>query len=297
MERIIIGQWSSRSTFPRAGGVFNAPEPDGKEGENCLMWREAGGGYTGPVKNPWWPSWADHDCSDEGGYVKGSVCRLATTKSNFGKIAKLVHQSREQQVEMSEIWRVVLDQRWTAATLNNTKGSDHCYNTVEEDVVIEKIRTELKIEDTNTTNNVDPDKYLQETLETFSLLYFCPPQRLVEAVKLGIFYKNLIENESPRTLVMATMNNISPNNSNKFDNKNLLHELFTELDKEYNFQLGPALIALSPSSQLDQLAELDLPYLKDYKDLISKCVGLHDCSGLLNVSTNLAAAGSGKIQL
>ena len=74
-------------------------------------------------------------------------------------------------MEMSEIWRVVLDQRWTVATLNNTIGSEYCYNTVEEDVVIEKIRTELKIEDTNRTNNVDPDKYLQETLETFSLFY------------------------------------------------------------------------------------------------------------------------------
>ena len=263
-------------------------EPDGEEGENCLVWREAW-----LVTNSG-PAWADHDCEDEAKFVKGSVCRLATTISNFGKIAKLVHQSREQQVEMSEIWRVVLDQRWTAATLNNTKGSDHCYNTIEEDVVIEKIRTELKIKDTNTTNNVDPDKYLQETLETFSLFYFCPPQRLVEAVKLGIFYKNLIENESPRTLVMATMKHISPN-SNKFDNKNLLHKIFNELDKEYNFQLGPALIALFPSSQLDQLAKLDLPYLKDYKDLIVQCVGLHDCSGLLNVSTNLAAAGSGKI--
>ena len=96
---------------------------------------------------------------------------------------------------------------------------------------------------------------------------------------------------------MATMNSISPSNSNKFENKDLLYKIFNELDKEYNFQLGPALIALSPSSQLDQLAELDLPFLKDYKDLIAKCVGLHDCSGLLNVSTNLAAAGSGKIQL
>ena len=200
-------------------------------------------------------------------------------------------------MELTHLWSVVLKQRWTTDTLNRTKGLAHCLNTGLTESVLEKIEEELKVDDTNTTNNVDPDKYLQDTLETFSLLYFCPPQRLVEAVKLGIFYKNLIENESPRSLVMATMNNIRPNNSNKFDNKNLLHELFTELDKEYNFQLGPALIALSPSSQLDQLAELDLPYLKDYKDLIAKCVGLHDCSGLLNVSTNLAAAGSGKIQL
>ena len=248
-------------------------EPDGEEGENCLVWRKAW-----LVTNSG-PAWADHDCEDEAKFVKGSVCRLATTISYFGKIAKLVHQSREQQVEMSEIWRVVLDQRWTAATLNNTKGSEYCYNTIEEDVVIEKIRTELNVEDTNTTNNVDPDKYLQETLETFSLLFFCPPQHLVEAVKLGIFYKNLIKNESPRTLVMATMNSLRPNNW--FENKNLLNELFTELDKEYNFQLGPALIAISSERQLEEMVILELPFFANYKELINKCIGEdQDCSQL-----------------
>ena len=102
----------------------------------------------------------------------------------------------------------------------------------------------------------------------------------MEAVKLGIFYKNLIENESPRTLVMATMKHISPN-SNKFDNKNLLHELFTELDKEYNFQLGPALIAISSECQLEEMAKLELPFFTNYKELINKCIGEgQDCSQL-----------------
>ena len=139
----------------------------------------------------------------------------------------------------------------------------------------------LNLDETNEKEELEQDRYPQETLETFSLLFFCPPQHLVEAVKLGIFYKNLIENESPRSLVMATMNNIRPNNSNKFDNKNLLHELFNELDNEYNFQLGPALIAISSECQLEEMAKLELPFFTNYKDLINKCIDVgQDCSQL-----------------
>ena len=79
---------------------------------------------------------------------------------------------------------------------------------------------------------------------------------------------------------MATMNNIKVEYTEQFENKNLLHEFFKELDGEYNFQLGPSLIALSSASQLKQMATLDLPYLKDYQELIKQCVDSHDCSQL-----------------
>ena len=49
------------------------------------------------------------------------------------------------------------------------------------------------------------------------------------------------------------------------------------MDKEFNFNLGPALISLSSSSQLKQLPRLDPPYLKDYEDLVNKCVDHLDC--------------------
>ena len=142
--------------------------------------------------------------------------------------------------------------------MKSTSGSAHCLNTAQAENVVERIEAELNIVD---TKDFDPDKYLPEVLEAFSLLYFCPPHHLVEAVKLGVFYENLLEHENLRTVVMATMNNIMPDN--QFENMNLLHEFFNELDKEYNFKIGPALIALSSASQLKQLAQLDLPYLAD----------------------------------
>ena len=227
----------------------------------------------------WGNGWADKSCDSLD--MEGFVCRLPTTRSTFFKVVNLVHRSLEQEVGIEYLWHVVLKHRWTADTLNRTKDLRYCLDTAFTKRVLESVERELKIDETKGKKEFEPDKYLQEALEIFSLIFYCPPQHLVEAIKLGIFYENLIENESPRTLVMATMNNISPNNSNKFENKDLLYKIFTELDKEYNFQLGPALIAISSECQLDEMAKLELPFLSNYKDLINKCIGEgQDCSQL-----------------
>ena len=150
--------------------------------------------------------------------------------------------------------------------MKSTSGSAHCLNTAQAENVVERIEAELNIVD---TKDFDPDKYLPEVLEAFSLLYFCPPHHLVEAVKLGVFYENLLEHENLRTVVMATMNNIMPDN--QFENMNLLHEFFNELDKEYNFMLGPSILALAATPQLRQLAKADFHFLEDYSQNIQHC--------------------------
>ena len=122
---------------------------------------------------------------------------------------------------------------------------------------------------------------LLATLEVFSLLYFCPPQHLLEAIKLGIFYRYLLENENLRTLVMAVMNNISPKEADAIENKDLLHEFFTGLDKEFDLQLEPALVALSSELELEEMSRLELPIIASYKDPINKCIGEEqNCSQL-----------------
>ena len=82
----------------------------------------------------------------------------------------------------------------------------------------------------------------------------------MKAVKLGLFFENLLENDQLRAVAMATINIIKPDD--QFEKKDLLYEFFDELDKEYNFKLGPAIIALSSASELKQLNRLDIPYLK-----------------------------------
>ena len=101
--------------------------------------------------------------------------------SILGKVTKLIHHSLDQGVELQDLWRVILKHRWTEDILKSTSGSAHCLNTAQAENVVERIEAELNIVD---TKDFDPDKYLPEVLEAFSLLYFCPPHHLVEAVKL-----------------------------------------------------------------------------------------------------------------
>ena len=245
-------------------------EPDGLQGQNCLKWKD-----WGPTKwgGKWGSGWGDGTCSEK---LDGFICNTPTALGNLENMAKLVYQSLDQGVSSTDLWGVVLKQRWTVDILNHAKGSAYCLDISEEASVIEKIRAELNIVNKNDTKLFETEKYLPQVLESYSLLHFCPPQHLVEAVKLGIFYENLLENENLRTVVMATMNNIRPDN--QFKNKALLHKLFIAMEKEFNgFKLGPALIALSSASELKQLAKLDLPYLKDYIDLVNKCVDDLEC--------------------
>ena len=280
-------RWSDGKTWndkdvhwaTRVYGVGN--EPDGKEGENCLVWFEF---WVAPLILRG-HGWGDLDCEDEYNQVAGFVCSRATPRSNFGTLARLVHQSLEQGRDLTHLWKVILKHRWTADILNTTKESAFCLDPLDEESVLVKIEAELDVVAPNATKDFDPDKYIPQVLEAFSLLHFCPPQHLVEAVKLGLFYKNLLEKENSteheklQAVVMATMNNIRPDN--RFENIDLLHEIFNEINKGYNFQLGPALIALSSASQLKQVAALDLPFANQtVKDLISECVDGQDCSHL-----------------
>ena len=167
-------------------------EPDGLQGENCLA-------MVGDV-------WVDTQCDNQG--IGGFICRLPTTTSTFFKVAKFVDQILKQGVELADLWYVVLKQRWAADNLV------HCPDAAR---ILESIERELIVDETSEQEDFDPADNLQATLEVFSLLYFCPPHHLVEAIKLGIFYRNLLENENLRTLVMAVMYNISPRQANRFE--------------------------------------------------------------------------------
>ena len=59
---------------------------------------------------------------------------------------------------------------------------------------------------------------------------------------------------------------------------------FEHLDKKLNLSLGPVLIALSTTEELEMLKDLDPPYLRMYTDIIDLCIEKNDCDGLLQVT-------------
>ena len=149
--------------------------------------------------------------------------------------------------------------------------SSYCLGNNKEAEVITRINKKLKLSKSSGERTLKDENDMQLTMEIFSLLHFCPSALLVDAVKLGLFFEELLEMHSMRTFVMAIMIAIKPEAVRTNESIRLLYELFNKLDDEYDFQLGPTLLSLSSTSQLEQMLKLDLPYLKDYNQMIRKC--------------------------
>ena len=139
---------------------------------------------------------------------------------------------------------------------------------------------------TSVEKTLKDENDMQLAIEIFSLLHFCPSALLVDAVKLGLFFEELLEMHSMRTVVMAIMIAIKPEAVSTNESIRLLYEFFNKLDDEYDFQLGPTLLSLSSASQLEQMLKLDLPYLKEHKQMIRKCLDGQDCAELDDVLQN-----------
>ena len=107
-------------------------------------------------------------------------------------------------------------------------------------------------------------------LDAFSFLHFCLPPNVMESAQLGFFYSTLLEKENMRTVVVATLNTMLDDEVQY--SSHLLDDIFAELDKNYNFMLGPAILALASTSQLRQIVNKDYPFLTEYKHQIKDCL-------------------------
>ena len=67
-----------------------------------------------------------------------------------------------------------------------------------------------------------------------------------------------------KTIMLATMNIILPEEGGMPYNKHLWYEIYDDLDRVYNFSLGPSIFALVSKSQLKELAKRDYPFLRDF---------------------------------
>ena len=89
-------------------------------------------------------------------------------------------------------------------------------------------------------------------------------QHFVEAAKLSVFFESLLTNHSIETVVAATINSIQPRGGNALKDFTAINKWYDELDKRYNFSIGPIVAALSNTDQLKQLKKLDPPFLEDF---------------------------------
>ena len=139
---------------------------------------------------------------------------------------------------------------------------------------IERIKKDLDIKEADFVSDED----LPLALEVFSFLHFCLPPNLIEATKMGIFFGRLLEKENMRTFVLSILNTILYENSKGLSCMDSVHKIFDELDKSYNFLLGPSILAQASITQLKQLAKRNFPFLKEFKYQIQHCLDESKCN-------------------
>ena len=240
-------------------------EPEGLRGENCLVvWRDHF-------------RWADVDCDDQFDDVSGFLCRLPTELTIFWKVFQLVVEGRQRGFSHRELWKAALRNRWTIESLQRTRGKHFCLDIPQQLSVVEETNQNLKMKHIYSRKEIwGTDGDLPLVVEIFSLLHFCPPLQLVQSVKLGLFYENLLEEENMRTLVLAALNNLK----NNVDKNSRVDEFFVELDKVYKFKLGPTVLALASASQL---RNMETPFLKVFTHQIEHCLEGVDCTPLMHI--------------
>ena len=170
----------------------------------------------------------------------------------------------------------VLNQRWSIEILE--EGS--CLGDKKAEFVINQTMERMKMDYKKHPEISDED--IELGVELYSYLHYCD-EKVVEAAKLSVFFEELLTNHSLKTVVATTMNNIQPRVGNKLKDLSAMNTWFEYLDKKLNFSLGPIFVELLSSTELRSLLELDPPFLRNYAELIGKCINEGYCGGVANI--------------
>ena len=257
--------WSNGAAWRYPGYVWpwGSGEPDGLRGENCLFLMWSGGSDE---------HWIDHSCNHVGN--TGFVCQVPTQKSNFWEILQIVSKTRDENV----LWEIILKIR------GSQFASTACLNTSEVAGITEQLKGEINVTSEITGSDLNiTEADLIGAIELFSILHFCSPPHLVEAVSLGHFLLQLFSEQSFPTFLAALLRTISDHPDNK-----LLQTFYDKLDNHYKFSLGPLVMGLSNTEQLRQLVKHKPAYISNYLDVINQClVGQQNCA---NESSGISIA-------
>ena len=169
-----------------------------------------------------------------------------------------------QKVRKSDIWNALLKTRWSIEYL---QGSG-CLTESQVAEVIYRIGQELKLK--YGFNTWIPEEDLTFGTQLYAAMHYCP-SHLVEAAKLSHFFESLLlANHNLNTVVAATMNSIQPRAGESIEDFTAVNMWYERLDKRYNFSFGPVILPLLTADNLEQLARLDPPYLRDYRAKINE---------------------------
>jgi hypothetical protein len=147
---------------------------------------------------------------------------------------------------------------------------------------------DIDIDDTPSANVTEED--LNTGFELFSFLAHCPQYLFyndhhsvqLAAMKLYVFFIDLLSTKSPRTIIQTTMNFLKSATDPPL--YTLASEIFGKLDSIFHFQLGNIAVALSSPSA----SYADAPFLNNSAEEMDKCNTSVEC----DIITGLRKSGN-----
>ena len=122
---------------------------------------------------------------------------------NMMTIMNLVHESKAQSIDESEVWKALLKHRWDVEILK----TNSCLHEEQISDVIYKTGQDMRLK--YDWNLWIPEDDITFGMELYSELYYCH-ENLIESAKLSKLFESLINHENLNTVVAATMQNIQP---------------------------------------------------------------------------------------
>jgi hypothetical protein len=121
------------------------------------------------------------------------------------------------------------------------------------------------------------DEDIRIGFKIFSVLLSCPKD--LERTALYQFLHDLLSNESPRTIIQATVNTLQAGNITEIVNRNLTNKFYLALDKIFHFQVGKILLATSTHEELQSMVAEGWPFFAHYSQEVEKCLRNTSCRG------------------
>ena len=176
---------------------------------------------------------------------------------NLMTILNLVHKSKVQRVDESNLWKTLLKHRWDADLLK----TNPCLNEGQILKVVYKTGQDLNLINGSNLWNWIPEENLDLGKKLYLILRHCPGT-LIEKAKLSALFDSLLINENLNTVVAATMHNIQPRAGDNIKDLTAINMWYQRLDERYNFSLGSVIHPLLDSESLLELKMLKPPFMK-----------------------------------
>ena len=146
--------------------------------------------------------------------------------------------------------------------------------------------------DISPSPNEEKGKYStsDEDLETgfllFSAIIYCP-ESVSELFELYQFLISIVENETPRTILQATVNTIKANVVEESLNRKRLNEFYLALETIFHLQFGKILLATVSKEEMQMIMDQGWPFLESYKDNVEACLASENCNGIQEIIKEL----------